>query len=213
MKSVPVDQIDENSPFSYWEITSQSFWNGYAKQFSGKKLNEHLLSNLTDITKKLRYDYNVNFATNLMLRLIFIRYLVDRDVNLDYVGFKSGIEKSKDSFLKLLANKTELYKLFSHLKDKFNGNLFEMDTETDTSCLTTEVLQVLSDFFSAKVNTQTGQLSLFNLYDFNIIPVELISNIYEILLGKEKQDKDNAFYTPQYLVSVVTNAYIKQMAI
>ena len=30
-------------------------------------------------------------------------------------------------------------------------------------------------------------------YDFNIIPIELISNIYEILLGKEKQNKDKAF--------------------
>ena len=208
VKNIPADQIDENSPFSYWKITSQNFWIDYATQFSSKKLNEHLLNNLTDITKKLRDEYNVSFATNLMVRLIFIRYLVDRDVNLDYEGFKSGIEKSRDSFLKLLTNKTKLYKLFSHLKDKFNGNLFEMEVEVDTSCLTTEVLQALSDFFSAKVDTQTGQLSLFNLYDFNIIPVELISSIYEILLGKENQDKDNAFYTPQYLVDYILDGSV-----
>lgn len=39
----------------------------------------------------------------------------------------------------------------------------------------------------------------------NIIPIELISNIYEILLGKEKQDKDKAFYTPEYLVDYMVN--------
>ena len=205
-----VDGINESSPFSYWEITSQNFWLDYATQFSGEKLNEHLLSNLTDITKKLRYGYNVNFATNLMLRLIFIRYLVDRDVNLDYEGFESGIEKSRDSFLKLLTNKTKLYQLFSHLKDKFNGNLFEMEAEADTSCLTDEVLQALFDFFSADVDTKTGQLSLFDLYDFNIIPVELISNIYEILLGKENRDKDNAFYTPQYLVDYILDGSVSR---
>ncbi|HGI3131123.1 TPA: N-6 DNA methylase [Streptococcus agalactiae] len=48
-----------------------------------------------------------------------------------------------------------------------------------------------------------GQLSLFALYDFNIIPVELISNIYEILLGREARAKDNAFYTPNFLVEYI----------
>ena len=41
------------------------------------------------------------------------------------------------------------------------------------------------------------------MYDFNIIPVELISNIYEILLGREARAKDNAFYTPNYLVEYI----------
>ena len=62
---------------------------------------------------------------------------------------------------------------------------------------------MLHDFLSANIDTKTGQLSFFDLYDFNIIPVELISNIYEILLGKESRDKDNAFYTPQYLVNYI----------
>lgn len=44
---------------------------------------------------------------------------------------------------------------------------------------------------------------MFSLYDFNIIPVELISNIYEILLGKTIRDKDHAFYTPNYLVEYI----------
>jgi len=203
-----VDGIDENAPFSYWEITSQSFWGKYTKQFSGDKLNDHLLRNLSDITKKLREDYQVEFATKLTLRLIFIRYLIDRGVNLDYAGFSTDVDTSQKSFLELLSNKTGLYSLFSHLKDKFNGNLFELDDECDDLRLTSDVLRVLSDFFSASIDTETGQLSLFDLYDFNIIPVELISNIYEILLGKDGRDKDNAFYTPQYLVNYILDASV-----
>ena len=198
-----VDGVDQNSPFSYWEITSQDFWVKYTKQFSGDKLNDHLLRNLSDITKKLREDYSVDFATKLILRLIFIRYLIDRGVDLDYKGFNSDAEASRDSFLRLLSDKVKLYNLFSHLKEKFNGNLFELDNECAALCLTADVFQVVSDFFSANMDTKTGQLSLFNLYDFNIIPVELISNIYEILLGKENRDRDNAFYTPQYLVDYI----------
>ena len=206
--SIPADQIDENSPFSYWEITNHNFWTNYTAYFSGEKLNDYLLRNLSDITIRLRENYHIRFATKLILRLIFIRYLIDRGVDLDYTGFKSDIDVSRKRFLKLLSDKAELYNLFLHLKNKFNGNLFEMDTEADTSCLTTEVLQVLSDFFSANVETKTGQRSLFDLYDFNIIPVELISNIYEILLGKEGRDKDNAFYTPQYLVDYILDSSI-----
>jgi hypothetical protein len=41
----------------------------------------------------------------------------------------------------------------------------------------------------------SGQTSLFPLYDFDIIPIELISSIYERFLGDEKQQKDKAFYT------------------
>ncbi len=47
-----------------------------------------------------------------------------------------------------------------------------------------------------------GQLSLFAMYDFNIIPVELISNIYEILLGREARIKDNAFILQIILLSM-----------
>jgi len=208
VKRLSINEIDESSPFSYWEVTSQNFWVEYTKQFSGKKLYDHLLRNLTDITKKLRDDYKVAFATKLILRLIFIRYLIDRGVDLDYTGFESDVLVSRKNLLELLSDKAELYKLFSHLKDRFNGNLFELDNEDDRTCLTNDVLDVLSDFFSANVDTETGQLSLFNLYDFNIIPVELISNIFEILLGKETRDEDNAFYTPQYLVDYILDGSI-----
>ena len=138
-----------------------------------------------------------------MLRLIFIRYLIDRGVDLDYVGFSSDVQASRNSFLELLTHKEKLYALFSHLKEKFNGNLFELDNEIDDASLTADVLQLLHDFFSANIDTKMGQLSFFELYDFNIIPVELISNIYEILLREEGRAKDNAFYTPQYLVDYI----------
>jgi type I restriction-modification system DNA methylase subunit len=206
--SIPVDLINEESPFSYWDITNHNFWVKYANKFSGKRLNDCLLSNLSDITSRLRESYNISFATKLVLRLIFIRYLIDRGVDLDYAGFSYDVSSSRASLLKILKNKKELYALFSHLKDKFNGNLFEFDNEIFDASLTADALQLLYEFLSANVNTKTGQLSFFDMYDFNIIPVELISNIYEILLGSEKRNRYNAFYTPQYLVNYILDASV-----
>jgi hypothetical protein len=203
-----LDELDEDSPFSYWDITNQNFWAKHTKQFSGEKLNDHLLSNLADITDKLKNRYKVPFATKLVLRLIFIRYLVDRGVDLDYPGFSSDVHYSKEFLLYLLKNRGDLYALFSHLKGKFNGNLFVTDNEDSSESLTAEVYALLYDFFSANVETRTGQLSFFDLYDFNIIPVELISSIYEVLLGKEGQDKCNSFYIPKYLVDYILESSI-----
>jgi hypothetical protein len=202
-----VDEIDENSPFSFWEITDHSFWEKYSRKFSGKKLNDVLLDNLTYLTDKLRNDHQVPFATKLVLRLIFIRYLIDRGVDLDCPGFSSDVAASRKALLALLSDRAALYKLFAHLKDKFNGNLFELDGETPDN-LTESALRELKDFLSADISTRSGQLSLFALYDFNIIPVELISNIYEILLGKEARNKHNAFYTPKYLVDYILDMTI-----
>ncbi|MEG2012874.1 MAG: N-6 DNA methylase [Anaerovoracaceae bacterium] len=202
-----VDEIDDSSPFSFWEITDHSFWERYSQKFSGKTLNDELLDNLAYLTDKLRNSYKITFATKLVLRLIFIRYLIDRGVDLDYPSFSSDVAVSREALLALLSDRDALYKLFAHLKEKFNGNLFELDDETPDN-LTEPALKELKDFLSADISTSSGQLSLFALYDFNIIPVELISNIYEILLGKETRDKDNAFYTPQYLVDYILDMTI-----
>jgi hypothetical protein len=138
-----IDEIDENSPFSFWEITDHSFWEKYSQKFSGKKLNDALLDNLTYLTDKLRNNHKVPFATKLVLRLIFIRYLIDRGVDLDCSGFSSDVAVSRKALLALLSDRVALYKLFAHLKGKFNGNLFELDNETSDN-LTESALRELS---------------------------------------------------------------------
>ena len=202
---ISLNELDERSPFSYWEITNADLWRAHLEKFEGKRLNDFLLENLEDITNKIKKHFRIPFATKLILRLIFIRYLIDRGVDIDYAGFSTDVGSSRTAFLQLLTNKEGLYDLFFHLKKKFNGNLFEVEDELDNENMSQDVLDLLYDFFSANMNTKTGQRSLFNLYDFNIIPVELISNIYEILLGDDSRKKDNAFYTPQYLVDYILN--------
>jgi type I restriction-modification system DNA methylase subunit len=98
--------------------------------------------------------------------------------------------------------------MYNALQNKFNGNLFDLGKEIEDKKLTKDVFILLTNFFSGCTELSSGQKSLFNLYDFNIIPVELISNIYEILLGKEAQNTDEAFYTPNYLVEYILDQTI-----
>lgn len=199
------DQCDEKIDFSYWNVTNSLSLDLYQNSLTKKTLNEFLIENLRYISLRLKNDYNVSFANKLMLRVLFIRYLIDRGVNIGHQGLDNNVKKSQENFLEIIKNKENIYELFGYLKTKFNGNLFEMDVHAEKEELVDEALIMLHDFMTAKIEMKSGQLCLFPFYDFNIIPIELISNIYEILLGKEKQDKDKAFYTPEYLVDYIVN--------
>lgn len=199
----PIDTCSVTTDFSYLEITNPIFWRKFSKGFSNVKLNHFLLANITYLTEELKNTYHISFATKLVLRLIFIRFLIDRGVDFAYESFSNNIEQSKNELLKCLRNKNSIYTLFAYLKSKFNGNLFDLGDEIECPELTQDVFNLLADFLSGTISMNDGQLSLFAMYDFNIIPVELISNIYEILLGREARAKDNAFYTPNYLVEYI----------
>lgn len=199
IKENNINEIDNMNEFSYWNINTKTFWNQYENVYKNKKLNELMLDNIKYITNKLKREYNLSFATKLILRVIFIRFLIDKGVDICYNGFSSDIEKSQQKLIEISRSKQKLYNLFSYLKEKFNGNLFELNNEIDDVNLNNDIFILISDFLSGTEELWTGQQSLFPMYDFDIIPVSLISNIYEILLGKEKQKDDKAFYTPDYL--------------
>ncbi|MDS1006384.1 Eco57I restriction-modification methylase domain-containing protein [Clostridium sporogenes] len=196
-------KCSEASPFSYWNITNEQFLREYQMAFSKDTLNQVMIKNIKCITEKLKKQYKVKFATKLILRLIFIRFLIDRGIDIGYEGFNGDIKESQEALLKLANNKKELYSFFSYLKNKFNGNLFELGDEVYDEALNDEVFELLKCFLSGKQEMESGQLSFLPLYDFNIIPIELISNIYEVLLGEKAQDDDKAFYTPEYLADYI----------
>lgn len=197
-----LSKCDETCAFSYWNVTNSLSLDLYENSMDKNVLNEFLIENLRYITNILKKDYKISFANKLMLIVLFIRYLIDRGVNIGYMGLNDNVIQSREAFLEIVKNKDAFLELIKYLKDRFNGNLFDINEQGE---ITEEALSVLHSFLTAKEELKTGQLCLFPFYDFNIIPIELISNIYEILLGKEKQDDDKAFYTPEYLVDYIVN--------
>ena len=198
-----LDSSQDIADFNYWNITNSFSLKSHSDNLTEKNLNYFLINNLLYITKKLREEYQISFANKLMLRVLFIRYLIDRGINIGYPGLDGDVEQSQKNFLDIINCKSDFFKLLKYLKLRFNGNLFEINEEKETEELTEDALLMLHDFLTGKEDMQTGQLCLFPFYDFNIIPIELISNIYEILLGKNRQKRDKAFYTPEYLVDYI----------
>jgi len=211
--SFDYDKLNEDCEFSYWKISHSCFWDKYDNEFRTPRIDNVMLENIKCIMELLNKSSCAPFSVILVLRLIFIRFLIDRGIDLDYPGFSCSIKASQTTFLQILQAKDELYKLIHHLKNKFNGNLFELYYDNNNICekdlLTEQSLQQLYQFMSGELKMNNGQYSLFPLYDFNIIPIELISNIYERFLGDNKRKEDSAFYTPPYLVDYILSHTIR----
>lgn len=195
--------------FSFWKLQSGDTWKWLqTKYYENKKLNDRkkrvhqkLFDNIKLVREKLSSNLSDEDANTLILRLIFIRYLIDRDVKIDpqFIKGESIVEK-RISFSSLIRDTQKLNSFFVELNRIFNGVLFK-----EKLLLTTEQSNYLANVFNEKDDFENQTLFdntefYFNVFDFNIIPVELISGIYESLISPETREADSAFYTPLFLV-------------
>ncbi len=198
-----IENID--SDFSIWDIITGKTFQSLNTTKIKPQVDEKLLGNLESTKNVLEKNGLDNtLAQNIIGRLLFSRYLLDRDVKI-----KSKYFKDKQSFLELIQNKELLYEYFGYLKKTFNGDLFPV-TELEISQVSKTHLNYLYELFSGSdIKDNAIQRSLFDLYDFNIIPIELISEVYERFIGKSKQKKNAAFYTPAFLVDYILEKTVK----
>jgi hypothetical protein len=75
-----------------------------------------------------------------------------------------------------LQDKTLAYSLFGWLRDTFNGDLFRI-SDDEPAAVTGAHTQLVAETLSG-VDPVRGQGSLWP-YRFDVVPVELISSIYE----------------------------------
>ncbi len=169
--------------------------------------------------KLLEECNNVGLINSLIGKSIFIRYLEDRGIiNDDYfleiskintdwsdiikeaVDHKQITEEVISIYINLLKETDVIIELFKKLEDDFNGNVFPIDYNQLKS-IPNNILETLGDFLSGKTDEdETKQLKLnFFAYKFDIIPIELISNIYEEFYQGDKK-ASGVYYTNSSLV-------------
>ena len=170
----------------------------------------------------------LKYAHALIGRSIFIRYLEDRDIlTKDYfkkvarqkTGWTDLINNpsSRDKFdfsdihafyPRVLQDKEFTYALFKSLSKDFNGDMFP-DVEEEEQHVEVEHLKLIQDLLYGDVGIQK-KLFFFS-YKFDIIPLDLISTIYEEFYHpisnemdkKSKARQDGAYYTPTVLAEFV----------
>lgn len=145
-------------------------------------------------------------------RILFLCYLLDRGIV--SLGDLGKISTGTMLLANLLEGKPSgsqvdfLYGLFHDLKEKFNGNMFDQDLDTERLLISPFHLQKLTLFLGGHL-VGSGQRTLgFWPYNFKMIPVETISAIYQDFLSAEDpegQEKSGAYYTPRFLAEMVVD--------
>ncbi|MEO8494151.1 MAG: N-6 DNA methylase [Planctomycetota bacterium] len=164
------------------------------------------------------------FANALIGRSIFIRYLEDRRI-LEAADFEAVASRRKRwqevlasdvgvpvetwmehvRYTKVLSDKDFTYALFDQLASDFNGDIFPV-TKEEREAVDGTHLRLLQQFLTGQV---PGNMLFFFAYRFDVIPIELISSIYEELYNAESGIDSNqgTHYTPielvEYLLSKV----------
>ena len=161
-----------------------------------QRVDRQLLSDLAVLERDLLHDGLPRpDAQALIGRSIFTQFLFDR-----------RILKLSSTLANTLRNPDEIARLFNWLKRTFNGDMFPQESAAPQDVH----LHRVADFLDA-VDPQTQQTTLFP-YQFDVIPVEVISSIYEQFaqaasateeLSPAKTVKTDVFYTPVPLVSMV----------
>jgi len=207
------EQIQElNQLFSTIAIDTGIIWTIEKAQFIRNKINlqrrvdKYLVDSLVNTANQLEQQgLEINFIHKIILRSLFLLYLEDREATDE--KFYSKIRKGAKSYFDILNDVNSTYDLFDKLEEHFNGNVFTLE---DGENISTNQLQLIKKCF-VNGNDNTPQINLFEdwrLFDFSIIQIELLSEIYENFLFKtdpELKKKTGTYYTPPSLVEFILN--------
>ena len=170
-----------------------------------KRCDATLLRNLK-ITRERLIELGLpeDAVHNLLIRSILILHLEHRGIlkSAFYEEFKAGCKRLVD----LYPDRSLTYEAFDRLAKKFNGDL--LPVEPFESAVDQVHLSRLRDFLEGGVDIKTGQRMLWPLYDFSIIPIQLISSVYEQLLhatNPKAAKEKGAYYTPFPLAEMMLN--------
>jgi len=200
---------------AFWEssIANKHF-------LSSTSAAEKLLKSLRLVRYKLEKEIGKDqsgLSDRLLIMCILIKYLEEngkdpetkQNLASDFFYKNTGFKTLKE----ILSN-NKLTSLLESLSEHFNGGIFSMkeksDSNEDISINLEKLSQKLAIFFDA---SSSENLFGWSEYSFEHIPVELISNLYEEFLPKEKDKKGNnkdtpengAVYTPSFLVNFLVD--------
>lgn len=176
----------------------------YHKKVSTKqRLDKVLVESLKATALKLEkegLEQRSDIIHALLMRSLFILFLEDKGAAKE-AGLYEKVKPGANSYFDVLKSPKATYKLFRELEKHFNGNIFPIIEDEENLVNSSHLDLIRRCFIDGDLS---GQPKLFDwrLFDFKIISIELLSEIYENFLGELKKEKGQ-FYTPYTLVNFI----------
>jgi len=159
-----------------------------------------LVSELQRIRNTFIKEQNEVICNKLLVLSILVKYLEERKDSKDIHVLSQEYFKKYDGatcFCDILRKKM-CVRFFKDLGSDVNGKIFEL-TKQEKKEIDKIDQPKLAEFLDAK--RDKDQFVFWKLYDFNYLPVELISRIYEEFIPNRK----DITYTPAHLVNFMVD--------
>lgn len=185
-------------------IESGDIFSAYPEHFdSSTRVDSQLVKDLIAYRHLLEKSHHVNVsaAHSILLQAMLLLYLWDRKIiDPNFIFRHTG--KYYNSLDELLTTSIDDWTaLLEHLNSALNGNIL---SPHDTIWTTTR--SIIADFLRGKLNPKTNELRLLRIYQFNNIPVELFSEVYDRFLEDEGSKRGlGAYFTPRRLAELVVD--------
>jgi len=206
-----VDDLEQLRRYELDRISLESgqFWaTGAGKRISKESRIDAALANDLRVAAEILTERGCEplQAHRLMLRTLFTAYLEARGVLSDEMF--AGL--TGKTFGDVLSHVGETRTFFERMRETFNGDLFPppptSSEEEESYSFSKEQLSIARAIVTRQ-DLRSGQKTFdFWQYDFEVIPIELISSIYERFIYADDQAKAKArgtHYTPVNLVDLV----------
>lgn len=167
-----------------------------------RRVDAYLINSMGEAAKKLK-ERGLSQAVihSLLIRSLFILFLEDKGASRE-AGLYESIKSGATEYFDILKDKAATYRLFKRLQEQFNGNITTM-VENEEELVNEDHLEIIKDcFLDGDFSHQHLLFDRVHLFNFEIIHLGLISEIYEHFLNEYRYEKGQ-FYTPFALADMV----------
>ncbi len=194
-----------------WQFDSGAFWTNYTDFIRNVKHNERIDKKLVEQLQLLKNKLEQNLGKNktkeiqaLIDRMLFIKFLEDNHIINSFFYqhyFGNGL-----SYKLLLQenNPQKINQLYNLINKIFSNRLFSSPAIKE-EFITNSSSAMLS---AIQEDIKTRQLRLFD-FQFDVIPIEFISHIYEVFLEKDQRN-EGIYYTPPKLAHLIVDEVISE---
>ncbi|WP_346855569.1 N-6 DNA methylase [uncultured Draconibacterium sp.] len=184
--------------------------NDYLKLSPYEKLLAHIEANILNRQKEI--GCGIDLLKRLVVKFILIKYLEEQtDENDENVftknyfnQFSCTINLVERNFCDILRN-GDIVSLLNSLDKKFNGGIFRIVDQEEIQEIRNSNFNPIADALDGDKELE-GQIRIWRLYDFNLLPIEFISRLYErFVTSGNKQKSFGAYYTPPHLARLLVD--------
>lgn len=163
-----------------------------------KSAHKRLIKAIRELNDELNEEGILpkHLRRKLLILSLLVAYLEQREVFKD--GYLSRFLPGAERFFQVLASGPALVALLEDLENRFNGHVFSFIDADLERLRGSQQLSRFSRLIESREELD-GQLTLWELYSFKDLPIELISHIYQMFV----QDSESSVYTPPFMVRLM----------